>query len=139
MTRHHAASWLVRWGAGWKLAERHPSVWQGILALLAAVALVWILTRLFRRRSEPAPQAVVPAWPGMLVVAACVGGYWYYRAHPAILHAAAKPAPAPTRTVIIHQAARAAAHSPVSGTDVVLIVVAALVAFVVIFLNDRKG
>lgn len=53
--------------------------------------------------------------------------------------AAAKVAPA--RTVVIHETVtrvvHAAAHSPVSGTDIVLIAIAALVVFLVLALNGR--
>jgi len=55
--------------------------------------------------------------------------------HPA---AAATPV---TRTVVVRETVtrvvHAAAHSPVSGTDVVLITVAALVVFLVLALNRR--
>lgn len=136
MSTRHSGSWLARWDAGWRHASHHPLLWEGAAVLAVVAVLAYVLTRLFRRGREARAQATMPAWPLAVIVGATVAGYWYYRAHPVIVRAAPKPAPA--RTVIIHQAARAAARSLLSGTDVVIIIVAGLVVTLVILLT-RKG
>lgn len=139
MSTRNSGSWLARWDAGWRHASHHPVLWEGAAALVVAAVLVYVLTRLFRRAREARTQATMPAWPVAVIVGATVAGYWYYRAHPVIVRAApAAPKPAPARTVIIHQAAHAAARSLLSGTDVVIIIVAGLVVTLVILLT-RKG
>lgn len=79
--------------------------------------------------------------PSWIVLAFGVGACWYAGEHwntPAAPKAAAAPV---TRTVVVHQVVtkvvHAAAHSPVSGTDIVLMVIASLIVVLVLALNRR--
>jgi hypothetical protein len=86
-----------------------------------------------------ASNSAVIGKPSWVALAFGVGAAWYAW-HQPDSHLAAAPKPV-TRTVVVHQTVtrvvHAAAHSPVSGTDIVLIVIASLVVFLVLALNRR--
>jgi hypothetical protein len=78
--------------------------------------------------------------PSWIVLAFGAGACWYAYEHWNTPAPKAAAAPV-TRTVVVHQVVtkvvHAAAHSPVSGTDIVLMVIASLVVVLVLGLNRR--
>jgi hypothetical protein len=74
-----------------------------------------------------------------IMLAFGAGACWYACEHWNTPAPKAAAAPGPVRTVIVHTVTQAASgpHSPVSGTDIVLMVIASLVVVLVLALNRR--
>jgi hypothetical protein len=115
----------------------HPAL-HSRPAIIAGIIIVIVVVVMLRRASWQGPGAGHSDLPATLVAVAGLGGVaWYItRHHPPAAPAAA---PAPKPTIIVHQVTRVIpAHSPVSGTDIVIMVVATLIIAMVVALNIRS-